>query len=273
MTKYNPAYWAKYRLKPSVIEKRKIYMANYKRPDSDYYKKMLAKSKEEREKIRNNPELKELVKKLDDKNFFKEMCEREDLSENERIVVKYKKFMNLQRKSKARREQKIKKYQTTYNKKNKEKIKLYAKERRESGKGREYERKHKPAYIKNRMKNDLPFRIITNIRGRLKNFLSRRYLTKDREMTSLVGCSSEELKQHIERQFLPGMTWDNYGLRGWHIDHIRPLSLAKNMEDIVRLKLLHYTNFQPLWAIDNIKKSDLLGGVRVGRPRGKGIKS
>ena len=50
------------------------------------------------------------------------------------------------------------------------------------------------------------------------------------------------------------MSWDNYGLYGWHIDHIVPLSNAKTEDDFY--KLCHYTNLQPLWSLDNLKKSN-----------------
>jgi len=68
----------------------------------------------------------------------------------------------------------------------------------------------------------------------------------------LVGLSSQELKNYLESKFVDGMCWDNYGLYGWHIDHVIPLSSAKNDD---RLKeLCHYTNLQPLWAFDNLSK-------------------
>ena len=69
-----------------------------------------------------------------------------------------------------------------------------------------------------------------------------------------MGCSYEFLKEHLEKQFVDGMSWENRS--EWHIDHIIPLSSAKNEDEIY--KLCHYTNLQPLWAIDNIKKGKKL---------------
>lgn len=72
----------------------------------------------------------------------------------------------------------------------------------------------------------------------------------------LLGSTYEIVMSHIEKQFTEGMNWDNHG-RGndkWHIDHIMPLASAKNEEELI--KLCHYTNLQPLWAIDNLIKSD-----------------
>jgi 5-methylcytosine-specific restriction endonuclease McrA len=68
------------------------------------------------------------------------------------------------------------------------------------------------------------------------------------------GCSYDEFKIHIESQFTDDMSWDNYGLKGWHIDHIKPLS-GFNLDSQCELKKAwHYTNLQPLWAEDNLKK-------------------
>lgn len=67
-----------------------------------------------------------------------------------------------------------------------------------------------------------------------------------------IGCSSAHLRQHLEAQFLPGMSWDNRP--DWHIDHIRPLS-SFDLSDPEQFKAAsHYTNLQPLWAIDNLRK-------------------
>ena len=68
----------------------------------------------------------------------------------------------------------------------------------------------------------------------------------------MVGMSSIEFKAYLEKQFKDGMSWENYGYRGWHIDHIIPISSANNEEELI--KLCHYTNLQPLWAVDNFKK-------------------
>lgn len=66
----------------------------------------------------------------------------------------------------------------------------------------------------------------------------------------MLGCSWEQLRDYIENQFVDGMTWENRNL--WHIDHIVPLSSAKTIEELE--KLCHYTNLQPLWALDNMSK-------------------
>lgn len=75
-------------------------------------------------------------------------------------------------------------------------------------------------------------------------------ITKNNTTFELVGCSPQELKIHLEQKFIYGMSWDNQG--EWHIDHIIPLSSAETEEELY--KLCHFTNLQPMWALDNIKK-------------------
>ena len=72
----------------------------------------------------------------------------------------------------------------------------------------------------------------------------------------LVGCSIDKLKQHLEKQFKKRMSWDNYGLGGWEIDHIKPCAKFDLSKPEEQRKCFHYTNLQPLWAIDNKIKKD-----------------
>lgn len=67
-----------------------------------------------------------------------------------------------------------------------------------------------------------------------------------------IGCSWSHLKSHLQAQFQPGMTWENYGMFGWHVDHRIPLASATCLEEMI--PLLHYSNLQPLWAQQNWAK-------------------
>ena len=107
-------------------------------------------------------------------------------------------------------------------------------------------------YENNRLKNDTEFRLTKNIRRRVSLFLQSNNITKNNKTFDIVGCTPQQLKEHIKSQFRDNMSWENYGYYGWHIDHIIPLSSAKTEEEIY--KLCHYTNLQPLWAEDNFKK-------------------
>lgn len=102
-------------------------------------------------------------------------------------------------------------------------------------------------------KNPL-FRLKISVRNRIRVFLKNKNTPKKNKTFDIIGCDPIFLKEFLEKKFFDGMSWDNYGLYGWHIDHIIPLSSAKNEEEM--LKLCHYTNLQPLWSKDNLKKSN-----------------
>jgi hypothetical protein len=87
----------------------------------------------------------------------------------------------------------------------------------------------------------------------LKQYLKQKNITQRNKTYDIVGIEINDLKRHIEKQFTKGMNWENYGMYGWHIDHIIPLCSANDENEL--LKLFHYTNLQPLWAEDNLKKN------------------
>lgn len=107
-------------------------------------------------------------------------------------------------------------------------------------------------YFRERRQKDPFFKVKHCLRRRLGGSLEAKFWNKANTFKEYIGCTLEELKLHLEKQFQPGMTWENHGMHGWHIDHIIPLSSAKNEAELY--KLCHYTNLQPLWAIDNLKK-------------------
>ena len=116
--------------------------------------------------------------------------------------------------------------------------------------------KNKRKYIKYRLKTDIGFKLIRNLRNRL--WYAIRGKRKVGSAAQDLGCSIDYLKKYIESKFTSGMTWKNYGVKGWHLDHIVPLSAFNLMNREEFLKAFHYNNLQPLWAIDNIKKSNKL---------------
>jgi hypothetical protein len=101
-------------------------------------------------------------------------------------------------------------------------------------------------------RNDPAYRVEGNLRRRLNSLLSGK--TKGDSFSNILGCSNIELKAYIELMFTDGMTWDNYG--EWHIDHIMPCSKF-DLSDVAQQKeCFNYTNLQPLWARDNLRKGD-----------------
>ena len=88
----------------------------------------------------------------------------------------------------------------------------------------------------------------------MKNSIkTQRYLNvKSASTIKLLGCTIEEFKIHLEKQFKPGMNWSNYG--EWHVDHIQPcitFDLSKKLE---QSKCFHYTNLRPLWKLENLNR-------------------
>lgn len=133
---------------------------------------------------------------------------------------------------------------------NKEKNKEYNKQWFQSNKQKITEIKR--VYQKNKRQTNPLFKLRSNISSLIRVSMKRQGYTKCSKTFEILGCSYEEFKLHIEKQFKDGMNWENAGQ--WHYDHIYPVSLAKDENDIIRLN--HYTNFQPLWAEDNLKKSN-----------------
>jgi len=107
-------------------------------------------------------------------------------------------------------------------------------------------------------KNDPVYRVCVNLRSRIKDVIYKKGFKKESTTGQMLGCTWEEFKIHMEKQFIEGMTWNNYGKEygKWNIDHIVPLNEAKTIEDVYKLN--HYTNLQPLWAEDNREKSTKL---------------
>ncbi len=161
------------------------------------------------------------------------------LLNKERIKDNYRKYYENNKESKLE-------YQKEYQKNNKDKRNSYLIERRQ---------------------NDPLFKLITNVRNLIYNSFYYNGYSKNSKTEELLGCSFEELKQHLESKFEPWMNWDNRGLYngelnyGWDIDHVIPLSSVNEEIDIIKLN--HYTNLQPLCSKVNrdIKKDNLEYGV------------
>jgi len=112
---------------------------------------------------------------------------------------------------------------------------------------------------KNRFITDSLFKIKRIISNNIRTSFKRNFFTKRKNTKEILGCTIEFFKEYIESKFTDGMTWDNYGRNGWHLDHIIPIASANTEEDVIRLN--HYTNFQPLWAKDNLEKRDKIPNI------------
>ena len=121
----------------------------------------------------------------------------------------------------------------------------------------------KGAYIRNREKVDVEFRLLQRIRGRISAVLNGR--VKNSSTLRLLGCTVPELRAHLEKQFRPGMSWLNYG--EWHVDHIRPCASFDFSEPTSLSQCFHYTNLQPMWGADNAKKNSRWEGKLIRRKK------
>lgn len=144
-----------------------------------------------------------------------------------------------------RKSDKCKMYQKEYQKE-------YQKKYQKSDKGRIYKLK----YQKEKIASDVQFRLAYRLRIRLWCVLDGK--TKNGSAVRDLGCSISFLKKYLEERFQPGMSWENWGIgRGkWHIDHKYPLSKVDLTDREQLLKVCHYTNLQPLWAEENIRKGN-----------------
>lgn len=113
-------------------------------------------------------------------------------------------------------------------------------------------RKREYEYVKRRLKTDMMFKCTRGIRNNVRSaFLTTGY-SKNTSTYKILQIGFPEFKIYIENQFVKGMSWENHGK--WHFDHKLPMSLAKTYDEAV--ELCHYSNYQPMWAYDNLSKSD-----------------
>lgn len=102
----------------------------------------------------------------------------------------------------------------------------------------------------------------TNVNCRIKDSLRHRvnmsvkHGYKSASTISLLGCSLESFKLYLESLFQPGMSWENYGKGGWHIDHIMPCAIFDLTKSEHQHRCFHFSNMRPLWQSDNCKKND-----------------
>lgn len=242
-----------------IKEKDKEYYQTHKEERDKYqkkYNKTHNKEKTEQQKRdinelqrinyhKNKEKRKETRKKYVKNNF-------EHINELRRISYKKnpKKIKERSKKYYIKNIDKRIKYAKEYYKINKEKIKEYR---------REYRQTHKEERNKNekeRLKNDPNYKLTHYLRNRLFKSIKNNY--KSGSAVQDLGCTIDELKIHLEKQFKEGMNWENWVFKGWHIDHIVPLCSFNLMDREQLLIAVNYKNLQPLWWYDNLSKSSKL---------------
>ncbi len=143
-----------------------------------------------------------------------------------------------------------------YAEKHKEHIKRYSKQYGIIN--REVLLKRALEYKRVRRLTDVDFKLRESLSSRVRAAMKNN--AKTGLTLDLLGCTIPELKFHLEKLFTEGMTWENYGI--WHIDHIIPCSIYDLSDPIEQKQCFHFTNLQPLWAVDNLKKSDTIYGSK-----------
>lgn len=181
---------------------------------------------------------KECVKIHRDKN--KESIKAYKLANKDVISAQRKEY-------RAENKEKISEYDKSYREKNHDKHITRCSEWHKNNKDHtsEYRREYR----------SIPeVKIAHSLRERLRSGLVNHI--KCESTLDLVGMTGVELREWLESQFVDGMTWDNYGYDGWHIDHIRPCASFDMSDPEEQRKCFNYTNLQPLWAMDNFVKGD-----------------
>ena len=217
------------------IEKRKAYHKEYYLKNAEKFKEYYLKNAE---KIKAYS--KEL--RLQNPEKIKAYMKEYRLQKAEEIGAWQKEY-NLKNAEKIKAYQRA--YQKEYDLQSAEEIKAYQKA---------YQKAYLKQYAKKRRQRDPNFRLIGNIRARITSYCRNIQIEKNFRTINALGCTAQEFKEHLERLFQMGMTWENYGLGGWVVDHIKPISLAKTSDEVYLLN--HYTNLQPMWERDNLVKSN-----------------
>ncbi len=169
--------------------------------------------------------------------------------DNKQEVLKKQKAYNSEPENKQRRLLNQKEYCAN----NKEHIKEKKKEYSKSMSRKNYIQK----WTANKMATDPAFKF-SAARHRTKEAFKTCKSTKQSKTEDILNCSIDEFREYIIKLFKPGMTLDNHG--EWHLDHIIPLAYAKSIfideekQKEMITKLCHFSNYQPLWASDNLSK-------------------
>ena len=245
--KQDPDYLKKY--KKENKEKIKIrdreYQLKNKDKISEYQKEYRYK-----QKLKTHKECKVCFNLTDRVNFRKDNKSKDGIKSTCKICDKAARDLKKPiKKTKPKKSQEeIIEARRNYYQANKEKLNKYAKEYKI--KNSEEIKKTRNKYQKKRLSEDFVYSFKFKINSSIRKSFKKRNCIKSKRTEEILGCTITEFIDYISSKFTEGMTLENHGK--WHFDHIIPISSAKTEEDVIRLN--HYTNLQPLWAEDNMKK-------------------
>lgn len=217
----------------NIFDKSFFNKSNQTKDGLTFYCKSCISIKKADYYIRNREKIKQKSSEISKTDYAKEKRkERESSKEYKDRMKEYRSTEAYKNKIKERRHL-IRQYQAKCRSKLEQKEKRRARQRK-------------------RITSDVDFKLARNLRKRLNMAIKK--CQKSGSTVKDLGCSIPELKLYLESKFQPGMSWDNYGLYGWHIDHIIPLSSFNLSIREEFLKACNYTNLQPMWAVDNLIK-------------------
>jgi hypothetical protein len=194
------------------------------------------------------------IRKKQNKNKNKEansIAYRKYYEENKELILLRKKQRL------ATQKEKIAERDRLYHQANKERMEKYYKEYYLKNRDKVAE-KRKKRILQHGRKYTTNSKIKHNISARIRVELKKHGMTKNQKSLDYCGCTVAFLIDYLATQFTSGMAWDNYG--EWHIDHIRPCASFDLTDPEQQKQCFHYTNLQPLWAEDNLRKSDKWDG-------------
>jgi hypothetical protein len=204
---------------------------------AEYQKNNPHITKKTYQNLLNSPE-KQLKKKIRDKLWYEKNYDRYYAKHRERVLRNPELYREFKKKWFSNPENLVK-----------------AKNSQKKFRNSEHGRKAYNDYRRNKIKNDPIFRMAVNLRLRLRSFIKKQGGKKYAKMLEIVGMDWISFKKYIEDKFKPGMTWDNYGTH-WHLDHIKAITKFDLLTEQGQKQSCHYTNLQPLWALENLKKSN-----------------
>jgi hypothetical protein len=129
---------------------------------------------------------------------------------------------------------------------------------------KQYNQDHKSernVSLANRRADDIDFRLKDNVTRGIKQSIKGNRQCK--HSIDLLGCAIPEVREYLERQFQPGMTWNNWSKNGWHIDHIIPLASFDFTDYEQQKQAWHYTNLRPLWSEENMRKHNKIIEIQL----------
>ena len=132
-----------------------------------------------------------------------------------------------------------------------EKNRIFMREYSKTPEGKSYTKNYRE-----RKKDDPNWLLRKNLAGRVREAVKKQYSEKAYKSMELIGCTIQELREHLESQFTEGMTWENMGRGGWHIDHIIPCAFFDLTKPSHQKVCFNWQNLQPLWESDNCAKGD-----------------